>query len=166
MANTSTKPYKWNRFKDIIENRAVCDNTCKYFQYCPLTTDEEDHPCDMAISAPRQQRSFFNLFLMGDRGLKDEFFESLFHVGAGLPENDTKLGMSYLELLQKAKRMFYDKEKKEEKDGVISFKVNSTQGCIEAMVMSESDVIEQHDQDSLYASSVVDELFSNEDDRD
>lgn len=168
MVNTSTKPYKWRKFKETIEGRANCDNTCKYYQYCPLTTPDVEHPCRMKNAAPNNQRRFFNIFLRGELGLRDEFFESLYHVGAGVDfDADPKAGMGYMELLQKAKRMFYDKTKKEEKDDKVEFKVNSTQGInSEPLPMSESDIAEEHDQESLYNSPVVEGFFIDGDDRD
>jgi hypothetical protein len=165
MVNTSTKPYKWRKFREAVEARTNCDNTCKYYQYCPLTTPDVEHPCRMKQTTPNNQRHFFNIFLMGDKGLRDEFFESMFHVAAGIDfVTDPKGVMGYMELLQKAKRMFYDKMPKEEKEDKVEFKVKSTQGVhVQELPMLPSDIAEEHDQESLYNSPVIEGFFCDDD---
>ena len=164
MVNTTSKPYKWRKFKEHLDSRETCDRYCKFYQYCPMTVPGTQQNCRLKNARPSDHRRFFNLYLMGERGLRDEFFETVFHVGQSINfETDIRNGMSYVELLQKMKKMYYDPKTKDEREEPPTFKVISSDGVSdEPLPMLPSDIAEQHDPDSLYNSELVQDLFEDD----
>lgn len=111
----------------------------------------------------KDQRRFFNLYIMGEDGLRDEFFEAIYHVGANIDwDSDAKAGMGYIELLQKAKRAFYDKKKTSDDVEEVEFKIISTEG--KKLPVTEEDVKVMNDPESLYDSDEIIGMFDCGDD--
>lgn len=169
MVNTSTKPYKWRKYVATLDSRTRCDSTCKYFSFCPLMIPTNDVDCRLKSRPPKDKRHFFNLFIRGRDGIRDEFFDALYYAGTAIDfESDTKATAAYLEMLNKTIRIFYgDTKNKKDEPGEIKFKVRSTIGVNnEPLPMTESDIKEEHDPDSLYSSPIIDEFMKDEDDDD
>lgn len=159
MVNTSTKPYKWKEYRKYIDDRGDCDSSCKYYHYCPLTTPEEGQMCRLKNANDEHKRRFFNLFVRGEKGLRDEFFETVYRIGCAIDfETDLKMGSAYIEMLQKAKRMYYDKTEKQSTNDKVEIKVNNTAGFKESIPITLEQQREDEDPDSLFNSPFVDAI--------
>lgn len=160
MVNASTKPYKWKEFRKFLDERTDCDSKCKHYHYCPLTTPEEGAACRLKNANEEHKRRFFNLFIRGEKGLRDEFFETVYRIGCAIDfETDLKMGSAYIEMLQKAKRMYYDKPEKQNANDKVEIKVNNTSGFRENIPISLEEQREESDPDSLFNSNIVDAII-------
>lgn len=159
MVNMSTKPYKWKEYRKFIELREECNSTCKYYHYCPLTTPNDGLPCRLKRANDEHKRRFFNIFVRGEKGLRDEFFETLYRIGCAIDfESDLKMASTYVEMLQKAKRMYYDKPEKQAGSDKVEIKVSNTGGFKESVPITRDQETEDEDPESLFLSPMVDAI--------
>lgn len=160
MVNMSTKPYKWKEYRKYLDERGDCDSKCKYYHYCPLTTPNEGQRCRLKVATDEHKRRFFNLFVRGEKGLRDEFFETVYRIGCAIDfETDLKMAAAYIEMLQKAKRMYYDKPDKAAANDKVEIRVNNTGGFKEVVPITPDQQREDEDPDSLFSSPIVDAII-------
>lgn len=116
--------------------------------------------CRMKNANDEHKRRFFNIFVRGEKGLRDEFFETLYRIGCAIDfDTDLKSGASYIEMLQKAKRMYYDKVEKANNDDKVEIKIHNTGGFKEVVPITREDEELENDPESLFNSPYVDAII-------
>ena len=78
-------------------------------------------------------------------------------------ETDTKGGLAYIEVLQKAKRLFYDPKNKERSDDIVEIKINNTGGYRENIPLTQHEEDIEFDSESLYTSDVLENFIKDAD---
>ena len=155
----SVREGKWNTFLSSIKDRSSCDPSCGFASSCPMTVYAPK--CLVLDLKPDEKIRFFNIFLFGEQGLRNEIGVTLFNFSKNLhTEEDPDHAERYLEALLKVNRQIYGEKSRQKpmpENLVISMNVSSPQKQPQPLLILEEEAVGA-DEQSLFTSPDLDKI--------
>lgn len=99
----------WSEFIGVLNAISECNMTCPFFKSCAMTSYAPS--CLVREMCEKDLRRYFNLFILGEDGMRAEIMGKLFNLGAMTDDKNPQDLIKYLEQLLKVNRQVYTDRK-------------------------------------------------------
>jgi hypothetical protein len=151
--------HKWSEFIGVLNAIGECSIVCPYYKTCSFVPYSP--VCMVKEMCEADLRRYFNLYILGEEGMRAEIMGKLFELGA-LTDNTNPLDIiKYLEQLLKVNRQVYSERRLLREPIEEEFRIEVTSNGFGHKQIPAIIVNEQEDEESLIKSPLLDTILND-----